>query len=254
MPLRPQYASAPLFGLSRRRFVQAGFSGALGLSLANVLASQAAPARRGGRPAIRHAKAKSVIIVFLTGAASHHDTFDMKPEAPAEIRGEFKPITTSVPCVHVCEHLPLVAARMNQFALVRSLAHREDNHLLATHQVLTGMAIPNGIFDQIASRNDWPCYSGAIDYFHPRNDGVPTGVNLPTFLMEGPLVWPGQHAGILGAKHDPWQIKQDPNRPDFRVDSLRLAEGRERLMDRHALLEQMNQSQPLLEQQEKAFK
>ncbi|HEV3146892.1 MAG TPA: DUF1501 domain-containing protein, partial [Gemmataceae bacterium] len=235
--------------LSRRGFIQAGFSAALGLGLTRVLASRAV----AGNTAANPPKAKSLIIVFLTGAASHLETFDMKPEAPDEIRGQFKPTATSVPGLVICEHLPKIAARMDRCTLVRSLAHREDNHLLATHQVLTGMAIPNGIFDQVASRNDWPCYAGALDYFHPRNDGVPTGVNLPTFLMEGPLVWPGQHAGILGAKHDPWQIKQDPNRPDFRVDSLQLAEGRDRLLDRRTLLAQMNQSQPLLEQQEKAF-
>jgi hypothetical protein len=235
--------------LSRRGFIQTGFSAALGLGLTRVLASRtSANTTNGPKP-----KAKSLIIVFLTGACSHIDTFDMKPEAPAEIRGQFKPIATTVPGLVVCEHLPKIAARMDRCTLVRSLAHHEDNHLLATHQVLTGMAIPNGIFDQIASRNDWPCYSGALDHFHPRNDGVPTGVNLPTFLMEGPLIWPGQHAGILGSKHDPWQIKQDPNRPDFRVDSLQLAEGRDRLLDRRTLLQQMNQGQPLLEQQEKAF-
>ena len=94
-------------------------------------------------------KAKSVVIVFLTGAASHIDTFDMKPDAPAEIRGQFKPIATPVPGLQVCEHLPMLAKLMDRCALVRSLAHREDNHLLATHQVLTGMAIPGGIFDQI---------------------------------------------------------------------------------------------------------
>lgn len=237
--------------ISRRGFVQVGASSALGLSLArNVNASESKPR-----------KAKSVIIVFLTGAASHHDTFDMKPDAPAEIRGQFQPISTSVPGLRICEHLPLLAARMDRCALVRSLAHREDNHLLATHQVLTGMAIPGGIFDQIASRNDWPCYAGAKDYFHPRTDGIPTGVTVPTFLMEGPLVWPGQHAGFLGAKHDPWHIKQDPNKPGFGVQALQLADGVGRMQERHTLLEQINRAKggsladrsPMTEQQERAF-
>src|SRR5262245_57459117 len=95
--------------ISRRGFVQVGASTALGLSIArNVSASE-----------IRPRKAKSVIIVFLTGAASHHDTFDMKPDAPPEIRGLFKPISTSIPGLQVCEHLPLLATRMNRCALVR---------------------------------------------------------------------------------------------------------------------------------------
>src|SRR5262245_42365099 len=121
---------------SRRGFVQTGYSAALGLSLAGALPRRASAGTEKPR------KAKSVVIVFLTGAASHIDTFDMKPDAPAEIRGQFQPIATSVPGLQICEHLPHLAARMDRCALVRSLAHREDNHLLATHQVLTGMAIP----------------------------------------------------------------------------------------------------------------
>ena len=244
------------FSLSRRGFVQTGYSAALGLSLAGTL-----PHRADAGTSEKPRKAKSVIIVFLTGAASHIDTFDMKPNAPAEIRGQFKPIASSVPGLQVCEHLPLLAARMDRCALVRSLAHREDNHLLATHQVLTGTAIAGGKFDQIASRNDWPCYASGLDHAHPRTDGLPTGVTLPTFLMEGPLVWPGQHAGFLGAKHDPWHIRQDPNRPGFRVEALQAADGPARFQDRHNLLEQLTRAKgesladrsPMTEQQERAF-
>jgi Protein of unknown function (DUF1501) len=246
----------PLPLLSRRGFVQAGYSAALGLSLASAL-----PRRAYGDSQVKPRRAKSVVIVFLTGAASHHDTFDMKPDAPAEIRGQFQSIQTPVPGLRVCEHLPRLAARMDRCALVRSLAHREDNHLLATHQVLTGMAIPGGKFDQIASRNDWPCYAGALDLAHPRTDGVPSGVTLPSFLMEGPLVWPGQHAGFLGAKHDPWHIKDDPNKPGFRVGALQAADGVGRLQERHSLLDQINRATagsladrlPMSEQQDRAF-
>jgi len=243
------------FQLSRRGFVQIGYSAALGLGLASTLP------RRASAEVARPRKAKSVIIVFLTGAASHHDTFDLKPDAPLEIRGEFKSIATPVPGLRIGEHLPLLASRMDRCALVRSMAHREDNHLLATHQVLTGMAIPGGIFDQIASRNDWPCYAGALDHFHPRTDGVPTGVTVPTFLMEGPLIWPGQHAGLLGAKHDPWHIKDDPNKPGFRVGALQASDGVARMQERQTLLEQLGRAtggsladrSPMAEQQERAF-
>jgi uncharacterized protein (DUF1501 family) len=239
--------------LTRRGFVQTGFAAALGLGLGLESTLRAG--------ADNPKKAKSVIVVFLTGAASHHDTFDMKPDAPEEIRGQFKPIATTVPGLQVCEHLPLLAKQMHRCALVRSLAHREDNHLLATHQVLTGTPIPGGKFDQIASRNDWPCYASALDHFRPRADGVPTGVTLPTFLMEGPLVWPGQHAGFLGAKHDPWHVKDDPNRPGFKVEAVQLADGVGRMQDRHSLLARMSRAaggslaelSPMTEQQERAF-
>jgi hypothetical protein len=189
-----------------------------------------------------------VILVFLTGAPSHLDMFDPKPDAPAEVRGEFQPVATRVPGLHICEHLPRLAARAHQFALVRSLSHRENNHLVATHHVLTGHPQPGAFFDKVASRDDWPSYASTLDHLRPRRDGVPSGVNLPTFLMEGPLIWPGQHAGFLGPRHDPWQITQDPNRPDFRVDNLSLAPGLEvtRLNDRQALLEQVDRQRQQL--------
>ncbi len=183
-----------------------------------------------------------IIVFFSTGGPSHIDTFDVKPDAPAEIRGEFKPIATKIPGVFFGEHLPRFAARADKLAVVRSLSHPQTNHLLATHHVLTGAAIPGGKFDQVASRNDWPDYAAGLDALRPRNDGVPTGVNLPTFLVEGPLTWPGQHAGFLGARHDPWQVRQDPNLPDFHVDALGLAAGLgvERLNQRRGLLDQLD--------------
>src|SRR4029079_8097531 len=117
-------------GLSRREVLQAGYSSLVGLGLPELLGGRAQGATSGSP--------KSVILVFLTGAASHHDTFDMKPEAPPEVRGQFKPVATSVAGLHVCEHLPRLAALAHKYALVRSLSHRENNHLVATHHVLTG--------------------------------------------------------------------------------------------------------------------
>ncbi len=248
-------------GLTRREVLQVGYSGLLGVGLAGLLARKAGAAASpsgGGR-------AKSVVLVFLTGGPSHIDTFDPKPDAPAEIRGEFHPIATRTPGVQFGEHLPRLAARMDRLAVVRSLSHPQTNHLLATHHVLTGTAIPGGKFDQVASRNDWPDYAGGLDYLRPRDDGVPSGVNLPTFLVEGPLTWPGQHAGFLGPRHDPWQVRQDPNLPEFHVDGFGLAAGLgvERLGQRRALLERLDaaagqasrsaEGGPFAEMQDRAF-
>jgi hypothetical protein len=173
----------------------------------------------------------------------------MKPEAPPEVRGEFKAVASAIPGVPVSEHLPRLAARANKYAIVRSLSHRENNHLVATHHVLTGHQQPGAFFDKVASRDDWPSYASARNYLRPRNDGIPGGVNLPTFLMDGPLTWPGQHAGFLGPKYDPWQVSRDPNAADFRVDSLQLAAGLEvdRLGDRRTLLDQVNRQQKQLD-------
>src|SRR5206468_8242984 len=130
--------------------------------------------------------------------------------APAEIRGEFQAISTTIPGEQVCEHLPRLAQQADRLAIVRSLSHREHNHLLATHVALTGRPtpIPRGAsdLDRVQSRSDFPNFAGALSYIRPRTDGVPTGVSLPNYFIEGPLTWPGQHAGFLGPKHDPWHI------------------------------------------------
>jgi hypothetical protein len=226
-------------GIRRRELLQAGYSGLLGVGLPSVLA-------RSATAAVQTAKTpKSIVIVFLTGAASHHETFDMKPNAPVEIRGEFQPIGTSIPGLHVIEHLPQLAKRADKYAVIRTLSHGDNNHLMSTHHVLTGNVQPGAFFDKVASRTDWPCYSSAFAHLQPRSDGIPSGVNLPTFLMQGPLTWPGQHAGFLGAKYDPWQIKGDPAKPDFKVDGLSLAEGLDvtRLKNRQALLGEINNKQ-----------
>jgi hypothetical protein len=227
-----------LTDLTRRGFVQVGCSGFLGLSLPGLLAWQKASA--AGVPAKRP---KSVILILLSGGIGQHDSFDMKPDAPEGIRGEFKPIDTAVPGIRICEHFPLLAAQMNKLAIVRSMSHPEGNHLLAVHRVLTGHpSAPRGAsdLDRIASRSDYPCYGAVVDKVRPRTDGIPNSVALPLRLVEGPLAWPGQDAGFLGPRNDPWQLKLDPGRPEARDDSLALPEGLdpERLHKRRHLLSQ----------------
>ncbi|MBX9582515.1 MAG: DUF1501 domain-containing protein [Gemmataceae bacterium] len=220
---------------TRRELLQVGYSGLLGLTLGSA----------GRASAEAQRSQKSVILVFLTGAASHLETFDPKPDAVAEVRGEFGSIPTSVPGLRVCELLPLIAARADRYAVVRTLAHRDNNHTAATHHLVTGAKQPGVRFDKPLSRDDWPCYAAGLSYLRPRADGVPSGVTLPTFLAEGPLLWPGQHGGFLGPRHDPWQITRDPNKPDFRVDNLRPAPGLEveQLRDRAGLLAAVNAGQ-----------
>jgi len=240
-----QFPHQHRIGMTRREWLQVGYSGLMGIGLSSVLGqrAQSAEIKKGtGRPS---RKPKSVILIFLTGAPSHLDTFDMKPNAPEGIRGEFRPIATSVPGLSVCEHLPRLAARADKYAVIRSLSHRDNNHLVSTHHLLTGHFQPGAFFDKVASRDDWPSYSSALDYLKPRSDGLPSGVNLPTFLMEGPLTWPGQHAGFLGPRHDPWQITKDPGAADFGIDSLRPAPGIDvtRLNDRRSLLAEVDAQQ-----------
>jgi uncharacterized protein (DUF1501 family) len=203
-------------GIRRREFLQVGYSALLGLSLSGSL---------GATESARPRRRKSVILVFNTGASSHLDTFDPKPDAPAEIRGEFESLRTNVPGIYLSEHLPKLATCADRFALVRSMSHRDNNHTAATHHIITGMLQPNVRFDKPLSREDWPCYAAGVSYVRPPGAGIPAGVTLPTFLQGGPLIWPGQHGGFLGPRHDPWQIDRDPTAPDFQVGALRLLDG-----------------------------
>ena len=231
-------------GIHRRELLQIGYSGLLGVGLGGLLprAAKAVPGSGEKR------KPKSVILVFQTGAASQLDTFDPKPDAPVEIRGEFKTIPTKIPGVQFSEHLPLLAARADKLAVVRTLSHADNNHTAATHHVITGAKQPGVRFDKPLSRDDWPCFAGGVSFLRPPGKGVPAGVTLPTFLGEGPLVWPGQHAGFLGPKYDPWQIRTDPNAKGFRVDDAQLAAGLdvEQFSDRLELLDSMSKQQRVM--------
>ena len=230
----------PRYALNRRGLLHASAAGVVG----SMLPSQQRVSFAGGDKQ-NSGQAKSVLPVHLSGGASHLDMLDPKPDAPAEVRGEFKPIATAVPGIAVCEHLPLLAKQMQRWAIVRTLAHREHNHLLATHVALTGRPtpIPRGgtDLDRVESRNDFPNFAAALDFVRPRTDGIPTAVSLPNYFIEGPLTWPGQHAGFLGAKHDPWQINGDPNDDAFRMQALSMRKGitQQRLQSRRQLLEQL---------------
>jgi hypothetical protein len=229
----------PRYTFDRRQFLRVGAAGVVGASLPFVARSGAAAEAGSG-------KAKSVLLVLLSGGPSQLDTLDPKPESPAEVRGEFATIGTTIPGVKVCEHLPKLAQQTGRWSIVRSLAHGEHNHLLATHVALTGRPtpLPRGAsdLDRVETRNDFPNFAAALDFLRPQPDGIPTGVSLPNYLIEGPLTWPGQHAGFLGTRHDPWQIRRDPNDPNFKVDALSLQEGvtAPRLQSRRELLEAFN--------------
>ncbi len=228
--------------IHRRSLMQVGYSAVLGLSMANM-GIRPTTASETNRNNSR--KQKSVILVFLTGAASHLDTWDPKPDAPVEIRGEFGTIPTTIPGYRIAEHLPQMAKRTGEYAVIRTLSHKDNNHTAATHHIITGSLQPGVRFDKPLSRDDWPAFAAGVAALKPPAEGIPSGVTLPTFLQEGPLVWPGQHAGFLGPKYDPWQISRDPNSKDFQIENTRLAAGLsvDQLSDRMALLQSVSKQQ-----------
>jgi hypothetical protein len=189
---------------SRRFALQAGAIGMIGLGVDRL------PMLRGATET-----ARSVIYIFLSGGLSQLDSFDLKPDAPTDIRGEFQPIETATPGLVICEHLPMLAQRSRSWSLIRSLTHPSNDHSAGHHIMLTGRSeIPTG-FDPNAPRpTDWPsiaALAGALT--RPRND-LPPSVVLPEKLVHysGRII-PGQFAGQLGPRFDPWFIEASPYDP-----------------------------------------
>ena len=144
----------PVF--TRRTALQAGAVGLLGLGMDHLEALRAVAADAPG-PAARPCPARAAIYIFLSGGLAQHDSFDMKPDAPADIKGEFKPIATRTPGVQIVEHLPRLAQRSHQWALVRSLTHRTNGHSEGHFFMLTGRSVlPPGFNGNKPQPTDWP--------------------------------------------------------------------------------------------------
>lgn len=245
-------------GVSRRRMLQAGGAGLFGLSLPKVLAAEAATSSIQPR-------AKSVIFLFLFGGPSQLETFDMKPDAPGTLRGPFNRIDSRTPGLHICEHLPQLAATSDKFCVVRTLSHPYNDHSGGGHYIQTGRPwhIPiGGGFN--ATSKDWPSMGSIVEYFEQRRDGgtfadVPHYAFLPKPLghiqkFATLLERPGQYGGWLGKGYDPLstdvQKRDADDNPYFRDctdDELDfqikgLAAGDELTLDR------LDRRQSLLEQ------
>src|SRR5688500_5470233 len=139
--------------LRRREFLRAGSLALLGMSLPELFAARAAASPAAGAQPRSFGRAKRCILLFMWGGPAQQDTWDMKPDAPAEYRGEFKPIPTNVPGIQICEHFPLLAQRCDRLAIVRSVHHPDVNHTTATHFLLTGQDLPDR---QGPPSGDWP--------------------------------------------------------------------------------------------------
>jgi hypothetical protein len=209
--------------------LRAGTLGILGLDLAGLLQAEQS------RPA---SPVRSCILLFYYGGPSHLDTWDMKPDAPKEVRGEFQSIATKVPGIRVCEHLPRSARVADKLAVVRSMHHPMRNHNAAAVEALCGRTPLGGDQELLNDdANSFPCYGAALNYLKPGRRDVPTHVALP-HVMTNVVRLPGQTAGFLGAAHSPFQVSGDPTRPDFRVEELSLPGdvSPARMSDRRALL------------------
>src|SRR5262245_50444701 len=223
--------------MGRREFLRAGSLGLFGLTLPELLAARAAAAPNATP------RARACIVLFMWGAPAQQDTWDMKPDAPVEYRGEFRPIATRVPGIRICEHLPRLAGHTDKLALIRSMTHNDVDHTTATHFLLTGRGVPTR---GAPEAEDWPSI-GAMMSFLGRGRGL-----LPPFVSMMPKVPDGaprfveqshgRGAGWLGPQYAPLRIDADPNLPDYQVAdfSLHVDVPGPRVDRRHALLHQLD--------------
>lgn len=196
--------------LSRRTAIQVGGIGLLGLGMNHVTALKALAADSGAAAK----PIKAVIYIFLSGGLGQHDSFDMKPDAQAEIRGEFLPISTKTTGVQNCEHLPMLAACSDKWALVRSLTHPYNEHSVGHHVMLTGRtALPAGFDPNKPKHIDYPSMASIAMQTLPARNNLPPAAVLPEKLVHvaGRTI-PGQFGGQLGTKYDPWLIEASPYR------------------------------------------
>jgi hypothetical protein len=210
----PTAFRAELAGLSRRRMLATSL-GLSGLSLPSLLGlrAEAAATKPAAGPG---GKARSCIVLFCWGGMSHHETLDPKPGAPAEIRGEFRPISTSVPGIFVGEHIPKLAALMHKLAVVRSLHHDSSAHGKGMYWNLTGHAPPQATTaDNLPpSSKDWPTLAAMVSKFRKSPRGVPQSVRLPYPLVDNNTLQAGEYGGWLGVSHDPI-VMRTPSGKEF---------------------------------------
>lgn len=185
--------------LPRRDFLRIGALSAFGLTLANPAAIQAAAEAAG----------KSCILIWLDGGPTHLETFDLKPNAPAEVRGPFAPISTAVTGVSICEHLPGLAKRMNQLAIIRSMTSPLGEHNLGANYMLTGYQPTPAI--------EYPMFGSVVSALRQQEGALPTNIAVPKFRVGGGKV---TGEGYLSSEHRPFSVGSDPAKPDFQVKNI----------------------------------
>jgi hypothetical protein len=228
----------PLF--SRRVALQLGMAGSASIGSFWSQSTQAATNKTD------RGKARAVILIFNAGAPSHIDLWDLKPDAPDNVRGIFKPIGTNVSGIHVSELLPRMAQRADKLAIVRSVHHDHSSHNAGMHWSIVGRPyrMDNTLINP--SRSDYPSVGTLVGWLAQRDHYSPAAP--PYVITPHPhcdsfqYITPGQFGGFLGAKYDPLVVKGDPNDKDFRVPDLRIADGltQDRLQRRSELLSRLD--------------
>ena len=207
-------------GLTRREWLRVGGLGLGGLSLAGLLSSQAHATTKKPR-----GKAKSVILFNLLGGVPQHETWDPKPNAPVEVRGAFGTIRTRTTGLVVGELMPRTAKLTDRIAVLRAVSTNDNAHSSSGYQMLTG--IPHQPLNAESATpkppNNWPTPGAIVRALRPDGGRLPAAITLPEHIWnDGNFPWPGQDAGLLGSRHNPWLIHCDPSAASFRAPALTL--------------------------------
>ncbi len=231
-------------GIRRREALNIGSLGALGLSLP-ALFQQRAAATTANVSADSFGSAKSCIVLFLMGGPDQHSTFDPKPTAPSEVRGEFGAIQTVVPGFELGELWPRTALQTDHLSVLRAMSTGDNAHSSSGYYMLTGQphAPLNAENVNPGFPNDFPNLGATVRHFAGSKGQLPSAVRLPhrIFNTDG-SVWPGQDAGFLGQAVDPWLVNCQPADPGFRIDEFALSGDvdQRRLLERRSLLQRLN--------------
>ena len=213
-------------GLTRREVLRIGGLSAFGLSLPHLLRGQTqAAASSRPLPVTSRAQAKSCIVLFLMGGPPQHSLWDPKPDAPAEIRGEFAPITTSVPGLHLGEAVAADRGQARHLCLLRAVSSGDNAHSSSGYYMLTGRPHTPTNFENAnpGAPNDFPSLGGVVRAMNPTHGAVPPAITLPHHIFNtNGSVWPGQDAGFLGRAVDPWLVNCVPSAEPFRIEGLSL--------------------------------
>ena len=211
----------PVPEFTRRQSLIAGSLSLLGLTSAELSAMRAASA--APRTAAKH-RPNSCVFIFLFGGPSHIDLWDMKPDAPAEIRGEFQPVATNVPGISLCEHLPHLARQMDKLCLLRSMTHRMNVHGPACSEIYTGREYFGPPVTDQATPQDWPSLASCVARYGTQHGGLPASIVLPwysQFVGQDKRI-AGQTGGRMGEQFNPFLVQGDPTSSSFGVEGLSL--------------------------------
>ena len=222
---------------TRRNFLKSSI-GLAGLSVPSLLSLVS-------RASTRAPKAKSCIVLYTWGGMSHYESFDPKPNAPSDIRGEFKPISTATPGIQFCEHLPLLAKHSEKMAIVRSIHHRHGGHQQGMYVSLTGHDPEGGL--KAKKRNNWPSLTSMISRFNEPLAGTPKAIKLPYSMYDNGTLMAGDYGGWLGSAYDPVIMKTPAGEPFQGVTrytdkelNLKLNVKKNRIKERSSLLNDLN--------------